>query len=56
MVVDTAVEISIISQRVYESLKPQSGGLKEMNVRLVGDGTSMTTSFLGEVEIEIGEY
>ena len=37
---------------------PQSGGLKEleMNVRLVGDGASMTTSFLGEVEIGIGEY
>ena len=27
-----------------------------MNVRLAGDGASMTASFIGEVEIGIGEY
>ena len=32
-VVDTAAEITIISQRVYKSLKPRPGGCKEMNVR-----------------------
>ena len=55
-VVDTAAEIIIISQRVYKSLKPRPGGCKEMNVRLAGDGASMTASFLGEVEIGIREY
>ena len=56
--VDTAAKITciIISQRVYDSLKPQPGGVKEMNVRITGDGASMTASFLGEVEIGIGEY
>lgn len=33
VVVDTAVEIAIISQRVYISLKPRQGGIKEINVR-----------------------
>ena len=55
-VVDTAAEITIISQRVYKSLKPRPGGCKEMNVRLAGDGASMAAGCLSEVEIGIGEY
>ena len=54
--VDTAAEITIISQRVYESLKARPGDVKEMHVRLAGDGASMTASFLGEVEIGMNEY
>ena len=55
-VVDTAAEITIISQRVYKSLKPRPGGCKEMNVRLAGDGASMAAGFFSEVEIGICEY
>ena len=55
-VVDTAAEITIISQRVYISLKPRPGGCKEMNVRLAGGGASMVAGFFSEVEIGIGEY
>ena len=55
-VVDTSAEITIISQRVYESLKPLPGGVKVMTVRLAGDGARMTASFLVEVEIGIDEY
>ena len=55
-VVDTAAEITIISQRVYKSLKPRPGGCKEMNVRLASDGASMAAGCLSEVEIGIGEY
>ena len=32
-VVDVATEITIISQRVYKSLKPRPGGCKKMYVR-----------------------
>ena len=55
-VVDTAAEITIISQRLFKSLKPRPGGCKEMNVRLAGDGASMAAGCLSEVEIGIGEY
>ena len=54
--VDTAAEITIISQRVYESLTLCPGGVEEMNVRITIDGTNMTASFLGELEIGINEY
>ena len=49
-VVGTAAEITIISQRVYESLKARPGGVKGVNFRLAGDETSMTASFLGELK------
>ena len=55
-VVDTSAEITFISQRVYESLKPRPGGVKVMTVRLAGDEARMTASFLVEVEIGIDEY
>ena len=50
VVVDTAAEITIISQRVHESLNPHPIGVKEMTVWLAGDGTSKTASFLGELK------
>lgn len=31
-------------------------GVKDINVRLAGDGASISASFPGEVEIELGEY
>ena len=55
-VFDTAAEITIISQRVNEYLKRKPGDVKEMNVRLAGDGANMTAIFLGEVVIGISEY
>ena len=48
-VIDTAAEISIISQRVYKSLKLRRGGCKEMNVWLAGDGASVAAGYLSEV-------
>ena len=41
-VVDTAAEITMISRRAYKTLKPRQGGVKEINVRLTGEGTSMS--------------
>ena len=53
-VVDTAAEITIISERVFDRLSwhPELDFRKK--VSLAGDGATMSIGFLGNIELEIG--
>lgn len=46
--VDTAANITIVSQKVYDSMIPKPSILDESNIRLAGEGTGMQAQFLGK--------
>lgn len=54
--VDTAADITIVSQKVYDSMKSKPHIVKETNTRPAGEGTGMRAHFLGEVEVTVGGY
>lgn len=54
--IDTAADITIISGKVYDSLRPKPTIVRDTNVRLAGEGAGMTTQYLGDLNIRIGAY
>lgn len=39
--VDTAADITIVSQNIYDSMQPKPNIVEESNIRLAGEGTVM---------------
>lgn len=47
--VDTAADITIVSQNVYDSMQPKPYIVEKSNIRLAGEGTVMRVQFLVKV-------
>lgn len=47
--VDTAADIPIVSQNVYDSMQPKPHIVEESNIKLAGEGTGMRAQFLGNL-------
>lgn len=43
--VDTAADITIVSQKVYDCMQPKPHIVEESNIRLAGEGTGMRAQF-----------
>lgn len=54
-VVDTAAELTIISQNVYDKLPWRTELDFHNNVNLAGGGATMSVGFMGNVDLEIGD-
>lgn len=53
-VVDTAADITIIAQRVYDKMSPRLEISTSIDVKLAGGGATMSVGSLGNALIEIG--
>lgn len=53
-VVDTAADITIIAQRVYDKMSPRLEISTSIDVKLAGGGATMSVVSLGNALIEIG--
>lgn len=54
--VNTAAYITIVSQKVYDSMQPKPQVFEESNIILAGEGTGMRAQYSGKVEITVGGY
>lgn len=54
--IDTVADITIISGKVYESLRPKPTIVRDTNVRLADEGAGMTAQYIGDLNIRIGAY
>lgn len=53
-VVDTAAEITIVAQSIYDQMSPRPEIISSKDVSLAGGGETMTVGSLGDILVEIG--